>query len=281
MISLTFTLSLLILPVSQIPAAKVKINKKPIFATAAWYKNKKGKEEEFVGILSKVNRGKGVVGSGRFNPYRLSMKSGKKLDQREVYIGDKGILLDPYLGKKVKLIGKRVDWRIEGQAHREIWPAYLVVLDSKQQKSGKGQKTGVYSQAYYNFLSSQPGQKPIQRVIRHPKELKSLSKKANLDRLLKALKVKKINWDKQMLVVVSAGSRPTGGWRVVVRSANVNQGKMLINYSVMAPKGIVTQAFTHPAAIALVDRFDGPFQFRMQKLGGRKKRFPPSIDRIK
>ncbi|HYT93589.1 MAG TPA: hypothetical protein VEL76_33025, partial [Gemmataceae bacterium] len=49
--------------------------KKELFANEGWYKSQKGEEQAFVGVLQKIDRGKGVAGFGRFNPYRLVMNT--------------------------------------------------------------------------------------------------------------------------------------------------------------------------------------------------------------
>src|SRR5262245_50854432 len=80
---------------------------KELFANEDWYKGEKGKEEAFVGVLEKAaERAKGF---GRHNPYRLVMTRDGKESVREVYVGAKPELLEPYTGRKVKLIGKAVD----------------------------------------------------------------------------------------------------------------------------------------------------------------------------
>ncbi len=79
--------------------------KKELFANEGWYKNQKGEEQAFVGVLRRIDRGKNVAGIGRFNPYRLEMDDKGKKDVREVYVGGKMELLAPYVGKRVKLIG--------------------------------------------------------------------------------------------------------------------------------------------------------------------------------
>src|SRR4051794_11499507 len=45
--------------------------KRELFAKEDWYKDEKGKEQPFVGVI-KMEKG-GGVGIGRFNPYRLNM----------------------------------------------------------------------------------------------------------------------------------------------------------------------------------------------------------------
>lgn len=105
------------------PPAKVEL-----FGGEGWYKNKKGEEREFVGVLSKAPEP--TVGIGRFNRYRLTMKAKGKSVVREVYAGGHPELLAPYVGKTVKLIGKAVDTAVEGRVYAEIWPARLEVVEA-------------------------------------------------------------------------------------------------------------------------------------------------------
>jgi hypothetical protein len=149
--------SLIVLAVlagSAVAADDAPPAKKELFAKEDWYKGEKGKEQDFVGTLQKVDGG-GGVGFGRFNPYRLEMmvevtvevpvevdgktviKKEKRTEKqtREVYVGGKPELLKDYVGKKVKLVGKAVDMEVEGTQHHEIWPARVeLVTEAKKDK---------------------------------------------------------------------------------------------------------------------------------------------------
>lgn len=91
------------------------------------------------------------------------------------------------------------------------------------------------------------------------------SEKEATEAVAKSLRVKTIDWDKQMLVVVTAGSKPTGGWRVEVTSAAVKGDTMTVTYAVSPPDGFATQAFTHPGVVALVPRHKGKVEFVQAK----------------
>src|SRR5262245_36623897 len=109
--------------------------RKELFAKEDFYLNTKAREEDFVGVLEK-EKGGGGVGFNRFNPFRLVMTVGGKKTVREVYVGGKPDLLDPYVGKTLKITGKAVDMEVEGKEHHEIWPARLegVPADKKDEK---------------------------------------------------------------------------------------------------------------------------------------------------
>jgi hypothetical protein len=106
--------------------------KKELFAKEEWYKETEGKETEFIGILKYTPRKEGVVGFGRFNPYKLEM--GEKLGVRQVHVRGQDKILAEYNGKKVKIIGKPVDMEVEGKNYKEIWPARVELIEEKDAK---------------------------------------------------------------------------------------------------------------------------------------------------
>jgi hypothetical protein len=282
--------------------------KKELFASEGWYKSQKGEEQEFVGVLRRVDRGKGVVGIGRFNPYRLEMEDKGKKDVREVYVGAKPDLLAPYVGRRVKLTGKAVEIEVVGRNHREIWPARLEVLPAPKEK-GKGEGTGarrpdqnhlrgwewqalarltaqeekpaagkplkIFARAPWTFAPANPdGPKVgLQKVIHKAVDLANLHPWNQLDApaetvaktasaaIAKGLKVDRIDWDRQMLVIVTAGVKPTGGWKVEISSVTAADRSVTVNYAVTPPQGFATQAFTHPGQVALVERAEGTAKF--------------------
>jgi len=117
---LTFVFLAVAIPVPEEPASVA------LFADAAWYKDQPAKEETFVGVLTRFTR-TGPIGP-RFNAYRLIL-DGTAPDLREVHVADKGDAVAPFVGKKVKLVGKAVETDADGRRLREVWPARLVVLD--------------------------------------------------------------------------------------------------------------------------------------------------------
>ena len=117
---LTLALSVsLLTPAADPPASK------ELFAKEGWYKEQKGKEGTFIGVLQHTPRGKDVVGFGRYNAYRLEMGDKK---YREVYVAGNEVVLKPYVNYTVKLTGKAVDTEVEGTKHAEIWPAHIELV---------------------------------------------------------------------------------------------------------------------------------------------------------
>lgn len=103
-------------------------------------------------------------------------------------------------------------------------------------------------------------------VVRSAEELGKLQ---NIDadkasaNLAKALKVQAIDWKKQMVIVVYGGTQRTGGFSVEVKSLQVKDGKLVVNWKVNGPPpgSFVTQALTNPTLTILVDRFEGDVMF--------------------
>jgi hypothetical protein len=143
----------------------------------------------------------------------------------------------------------------------------------EEEKAGKALK--IIARADWRYESARPdGPKTgRQLVIRSAAELVAATPFSRLDapqevvermagaELAKALKVDRIDWQKQMLVAVTAGVKSTGGWTVEIVSVRAADKIAAVHSKVNAPKGAVTTAFTHPGQVALVERFDGKIVF--------------------
>ena len=79
--------------------------------------------------------------------------------------------------------------------------------------------------------------------------------------LAKELAVKDIDWTKQMVVVVSDGSKSSGGYRVEVTGLEIKDKTMTVKWKLHSPKGIATRAFTHPSEVVFVPKFAGKVVF--------------------
>lgn len=109
-----------------------------------------------------------------------------------------------------------------------------------------------------------------QRAIRSPKELARVAGAHALPAVTRALKVAAINFDKQMLLVVtgsvqplvgvSGGGPPSAPSRVeVARVAKDDAGKVMTVYWRFVPRG--PEILTAPLAAVLVERFEGRVEF--------------------
>jgi hypothetical protein len=82
-------------------------------------------------------------------------------------------------------------------------------------------------------------------------------------RFAKDLKVDGIDWTKQMVVVVAAGRKNTGGFSVEFTGLEIKNKTLTVKWKLHTPQpgGTVTQVITHPGTAALVGRFDGDVKF--------------------
>ena len=83
----------LLTPAADPPASK------DLFAKEAWYKDDKGKEQTFTGVLQYTPREKDAVGTGRYNAFRLEMGDKK---YREVHVAGNEAILKPYVNYMIK-----------------------------------------------------------------------------------------------------------------------------------------------------------------------------------
>ena len=79
--------------------------------------------------------------------------------------------------------------------------------------------------------------------------------------ITKALKVKEIDWNKQMLLVVSAGMQSASGYRLRITSIKEVKGVLKVAYTLTAPKALAPCAITLPSTVVLVPRFAGKIEF--------------------
>ncbi|MFQ5734252.1 MAG: hypothetical protein ACE5KM_20130 [Planctomycetaceae bacterium] len=238
-----FCLSLSFLATPALVAEKPALKKRlKLFAGETWYKKQAGKERSFEGVLTKAKRG-GGIGFGRFNPYRLRMDDGT----REVYMGGRKVL-DPYVGTRVRLRGKAVDMRVEGQFHREIWPAELATL-------------GVVRQSRF-IAKTDP--KPRTLVLRSNAALQKALDEETLQKAARSLG--RIDFKKQMVILVKSGRTNAFGVRITVNSLDVStDGKSATLHWTYRPYlggAAPPRRPGNPGAIAVVERFKGDVKFR-------------------
>jgi hypothetical protein len=79
--------------------------------------------------------------------------------------------------------------------------------------------------------------------------------------LANALRVPTIDWGKQMVVVVSGGTRSSGGYRVEVTKVEARPAGLTVHWKLHPPTGFAIAAFTHPAQAILLPRSAGKVTF--------------------
>jgi hypothetical protein len=292
-----------------------------VFSRDDAYRQKDGKVQDFHGTLKRHGTSKEIPGFSGSSPYSLEyttyqtvtalIKIGDKIvpemrvvaiaESKEVYVGRKDNLLDRFVGKQVKVVGKVITREKDGKKYLEIWPARIEVENPKDvvplpSKVVQAPKVGQFKlpspedECCADDKDAQPGgadakllkiqaSAPIplagknkHSIIRSAKELLAAqggkdagdeAEKAATAKLAKALKLEAIDWSKQMVIGINGGTRPTGGYSVEVISATVQNNKLTIYWKLNTPKPgqPVTQALTHPAQTVVIDRYEGPVEF--------------------
>jgi hypothetical protein len=79
------------------------------------------------------------------------------------------------------------------------------------------------------------------------------------------LKVRSIDWTKQMLVVVAGGLQPTSGHRVEVVGLKRTGDVLTVSWKLHKPVAARQEVFTYPVNMALVPAHKGKVAFEQQK----------------
>ena len=85
--------------------------------------------------------------------------------------------------------------------------------------------------------------------------------------LCAALKIKDIDWNKQMVLVASLGELSTGGYSITISGAKLDKGVLKVSYKSKSPgpDEPVTQAITYPSHVVLVPMHKGKIVFVEEK----------------
>lgn len=196
------------------------------------------------------------LGAERFNVFRLRFQdtTGKE-DVRELYVPDKAYLISSHLGKKVRLAGKLVETKLDGGTAREIWPAWMQPLtgplalapgaDGVYRRCG-WQPEAARKRGSSQFIYRTPGQLASAMRISGSTAGESAS---NL--LARQFNVPSIEWEKQMVVCVSAGLQATGVEELAITSVKEEGDVLRVRYRLLMGKGIGL-ALGYPAQSVLV-----------------------------
>ncbi len=247
------------LAVDDIPSKlDLLVNNKVYLADAA-------PEKEYVGLLKK-KKGTDAVG------YALVIEGGDAVDRQDLHFYDENYKrLDPYDGKRVKITGKKESGIVRNTPFAYILPGRLEVLPAEGTKpAGKAFK--VLARGAWRVGDNAA---PLQLVIRSAKEL-VLSHGQTADRAeddslktqavteaARLFKVETIDWKTQMIIVASAGAKPSSGYAVEITGLDELNDVLIVHWRLSAPKAgdFVTESATHPAQAVLTERFDGKVVF--------------------
>lgn len=113
---------------------------------------------------------------------------------------------------------------------------------------------------------SQSGIRKAQReVVKSQAEWEKLWKQHLSTRIQdRAPEPPKVDWEKERVLAVFLGARPTGGYALRIEGIKPEKGKLVVFLSERkpAPNDIVTQAFTAPFHMVAVPKFSGEVEWR-------------------
>jgi hypothetical protein len=190
-------------------------------------------------------------------------------EQRTLEVVKKSIIVQPLCGLLLGPNGA-VEATEEQQAERRMayrrehlpkqtWESLVAAVSGERKPEGQEMK--ILGHAFWRE-PTQRGAEAKQFVIRSPEEL---TKAGNLteEQLVKQFKVDKIDWKTQMIVVVTGGVKPTGGYSVEVESLNAKEKVLTVKWKLNSPKRgtFVPQIVTHPGQAVLTERFEGEVKF--------------------
>jgi hypothetical protein len=243
----------------------------PLFADQPWYREARQPEGVFEGTLER-NPGTGRAGPAvRFNAFRLAwIDSAGKPGGRELYLPERAVLLAEHLGARVRIVGKAVDVEADGKTYHEIWPARVELPGVPVPASPiPAARDGIIARGFWH-----PGggrlNEPRLFVFRSgdqltgPLRLSGSGAAAAASALMaQKLGIAAIDWDRHMLVCVSAGLKGPDAERLTVTRAAVKDGVLTISYHLAAPPGGAA-GLGYAAETVLVERFDGEVRLKAE-----------------
>lgn len=242
----------------------------PLLGEEKWYRDAPEPERAFEGVLER-NAAPARLGAGRYNAYRLAWIDGAgRPSGREIHLPGKAYLLADHVGRKVRLIGKAVDSPFDGAVYQELWPVRLEFLDTPEATA----KPLTAVEGVYARCGWQPEAglhpRPQLRVFRAPSGLigplrlsGNGAESAATELMARRLQVPTIDWNRYMLLTVSAGLAGRTAERLDVTRVVVRD-QMLTVYYKLEPSAGGAIGLNFPAETVLVDRFDGELRLEAE-----------------
>jgi hypothetical protein len=243
------------------PGALELLAKDNVYVKAA------GPAASFDGILERTPSAGRLDSATRFNVYRLRYNDAGKEQHRELYVPGKAYLLASHLGKKVRVHGKAVDTKADGKVYAELWPAWLVPLTGELARTPGSD--GVFVRGDW-----QPDEARVRGtrtyVVRSGEQLAGLLRvkgstagEAATEMLAQKLRVPAIDWEKQMVVCVSAGLQGPAVEGLTIIKVAESDGVLRVSYRLVPAKreGL---GFGYPSQTALVKRYEGEVRFEQE-----------------
>jgi hypothetical protein len=214
---------------SQTGTKPLAVIKQVLFASEQWYQESKSQEKTFVGKLQ-INQGDGRIGNPeRFAGFRLSWRTGEtgEILSRPIHMAGKDLLLAPFVGQEVHVVGKLVDTTVAGATIQELWPARFEAKGVLMEGYGSWKILARSSNWYPQTLAA--AREPQVFVIRNASQLAQYYRinvpnpEAQAVQQLTAALGATVDWDKQMIVGVWVGYQ-----RGVVRPSRVQIHQILV-----------------------------------------------------
>jgi hypothetical protein len=163
------------------------------------------------------------------------------------------------------VVGKAVDTRADARTLHELWPARLEMLGLQSPDA----QAGIFARCTWQPTAARR-QGVSEWVIHNGTELArhrgyfgaDVDRKATQD-LASELKVSAIDWNKQMVLCLSAGLHLSGE-KVHIARVVLKDKLLTVKYRLEKPTdGAV--GLCYPAETVLVDRFDGEVRFVLEE----------------
>jgi hypothetical protein len=229
-----------------------------LLANQEWYKTAAGEEKAFEGTLE-LNIGGGGIGKPkRFNTYRLTWTDPEGARHtRELYAPGQAQFLALQLGKRVRIVGKAVETKVEDRTYAEIWPARLEPAG----KYSPDLERGILARCAWQPNAAKRQGFSLWKITnglelaRHMGIFGRDVEQPSVERLTKEMKVAALDWNKRMVVTLSAGLHAKGETLRITR-VRLQDKVLTVFYHLEVPSDAVP-GLGYPAETVLIDRFNG------------------------
>jgi hypothetical protein len=230
------------------------------------YTKADGREATLDGLLERTPTTGRAGGSARFNIFRLRFQDAEgKAAVRELHLEDKAYLVASQVGKKVRVHGKLMDIKAESAVIAELWPAWLQPLSGPLVLG----VDGIYARSDWQPEEARK-RGTRQFVFRSGEQLAeamrisgSSASQTATTLLAQRLRVPAIDWEKHMLVCVSAGLQTGTVEGLAIVKVKEEGGVLRVAYRLISGKGAGI-GFGYPAQTVLVNRFAGEVRFEQE-----------------
>jgi hypothetical protein len=204
-------------------------------------------------------------GTTRFNVFRLRFQDALgKEDVRELFVKDHAFRVSSFLTKKVRVEGKLIETKVGEATMRELWAASIQPLTGPLALMPG--PDGVFSRSEWQPEEART-RGARQYVFRTPEQVavamrvtgaSSATTASGL--LARRLQVPAIDWDKQMVICVSAGLQGDVE-SLTITSVKEQGGVLWVRFRLRNGKG---GGFGYPAQTALVRRTTAEVRFEKE-----------------